>query len=384
MNSITDRCTGCRTCEKVCPKQSISMITDIEGFLIPSIDQNTCIDCKLCQKRCPQNGLEVWKEPIAIYAVRDKNDKEIYRSASGGAFAVLANFAIEQHNAVVFGAAYIDENLHVGHLYIDDVNDLYKLQSSKYVQSNTLDTYAVVKKNLNDGRKVVYSGTPCQIAGLKSYINKDDENLLTIDLICHGVPSPLLFEKYLEWLSIKTSKIISYNFRDKSRGWGLKYKVKTKTKTKVLSGVLDPYYYHFLEGNTYRESCYYCRYCRKERVGDITIGDYWGIEKEHPNFFSTKGVSCVLVNTSKGMEAFSAVQEKLHCIESSFDQVALHNGNLLRSTKRNEIRNHIYDGIRNKPINQFFCENMVYPRSLKARIKSMIPSKIEMFLKKLK
>lgn len=384
MNKITEKCTGCRTCENVCPKHAISFVADKEGFLIPDVDSASCIDCGLCQKRCPQNGYEQWTEPADVYAVRDKDDEELFQSASGGAFAVIAHDAIEQDHGIVFGAAYIDDELHVGHVSVHNVADLCKLQSSKYVQSNTFETFAEVKRYLDDVRKVVYCGTPCQIAGLKSFLHKDYDNLLTIDIICHGVPSPLLFEKYLEWLSIKKSKVISYDFRDKSKGWGLKYKVKTKTRIEVLSGVLDPYYYHFLEGNTYRECCYNCRYCRKERVGDITIGDYWGIEKEHPNFFSTKGVSCVLVNTPKGMEAFELVKEKHYCIESSFDQVALHNGNLLHSTKRNEIRNHIYDGIRGKSVSQFFCENMVYPRSLKAIVKSLIPSRIKMFLKKLK
>lgn len=384
METITEKCTGCRTCEKSCPKTSITMVCDDEGFIMPSINQETCIDCKICQKRCPQNNYDQWHVPKNVYAVRDKDDKEIYRSASGGAFAVIARYALTELDAVVYGASYVDEDLHVGHIAVKNISELYRLQSSKYVQSNTLETYEEVKHYLSQGVKVLYSGTPCQIAGLKSYLNKDYDNLLTVDLICHGVPSPLLFEKYMVWLSSKMTKVIEYDFRDKSGGWGLSYKVKSKGQIRGKSGLSDPYYYHFLKGNIYRECCYECRYCRKERVSDITIGDYWGIEKEHPHFFSTKGVSCVLLNTEKGQDAFKHIRNYMYVQESTFEQVARHNENLYYPTKRPLVRDAIYKGIKEKNAIDFYKENMAFPVSMKSRIKALAPTSIKKFIRKIK
>ena len=207
-----------------------------EGFLEPFIDLDQCVDCGLCQRRCPQNNLKVYPLSEKVFAVKSKNDKELYKSASGGAFAALARYFLEQ-NGVCVGASYY-KGWNVGHKIIRSLDDLPSLQSSKYVQSDTLHTYSEVRCLLSQGIKVLYSGTPCQIAGLNSFLG---------------------------------------NFRDKSSGWGLNVKIKTKTKTKTRSCVIDPYYYHFLKGDTYRECCYRCSYSRPERVGDVTIGDFWGI-----------------------------------------------------------------------------------------------------------
>lgn len=381
MEKITKNCTGCRSCEQSCPKHCIKMVRDDEGFIVPRIDHNICIDCGICHKICPQN-VEVYKNsPIKVYAVRNKCEKELFSSASGGAFAVLARQVLGDKNSAVVGAAYIDGDLHVGHLTIKNINELYKLQSSKYVQSDTLDSYLCAKKNLESGLKVLYSGTPCQIAGLKSFLRKEYDNLITIDLVCHGVPSPLLFEKYIAWLSCKYSKIDSYNFRDKGHGWGLNLRFKAGNISKTKPGVLDPYYYHFLKGNTYRECCYNCHYCRRERVGDLTLGDYWGIGSEHPDFYSTKGVNCLLINTKKGEYLFDSVKEALYYLESSYEKVARHNENLCHPSIRYEIRDHIYDGINEKGTHAFFKDNMAFPKSLKARISAMIPSRIMKLLR---
>lgn len=376
-------CTGCRACELKCSHHAITMIQDEEGFLCATIDMNKCTGCGLCLKICPQSYPVESHNPIAVYALRDKDDDEIYKSASGGAFAVLARTAIEKQNAVVFGAAYTDKDLHVGHIAISGIEKLSSLQGSKYVQSNTLETFKEVKSSLGEERRVIYTGTPCQIAGLKAFLQKDYANLLTVDLICHGVPSPLLFEKYLSWLSVKYSKVVKYDFRDKSGGWGLNMKAILISKTVKKRGILDPYYYHFLEGNTYRECCYYCRYCRKERVGDITIGDYWGIEVEHPDFLSTKGISCVLINTPKGIAAFDEMRGNVFHLESSFDKIARHNGNLLHPTHRKFIRNIIYDGIEDKALEVFFKNNLSFPVSIRSRAKAIVPMKTRLFIKKM-
>lgn len=388
MEKITNSCTGCRACEQLCPTGSITMQLDAEGFLQATINQKNCIDCKLCEKKCPQNHTPHKENPIEILGVRDIDSDELFKSASGGAFAVAARYILTQ-NGSVYGAAYIDKELHVGHLRVTSVKDLYRLQSSKYVQSNTLDTYKAVKEDLIEGLNVLYSGTPCQIAGLKQYLKIEYNNLYTMDLICHGVPSPLLFEKYLNHLEKEKigSKIINYDFRGKKRGWGLGYMAEIRTKEKNSFNIfssLDPYYYNFLKCNIFRECCYQCNYSTKERVGDITIGDYWGIEKEHPKFFSTKGVSCILINTEKGKQLFSAIKNNFKIQETTFEKVVKHNFNLERPCMRPQVRNSIYQGINEKEATEFITSNLKYPKTIKAIIKSRIPSFILIAIKQAK
>lgn len=381
MERITFLCTGCRGCELLCVHKAIEMVPNAEGFLEPVIDKVKCIDCGLCVKRCPQNN-EVEKHTILkVLAVRDKDEKELSKSASGGAFAVIAR-EILQKGGYVVGAAYVN-HFEVRHIIINNIDDLPQLQSSKYVQSNTGHTYREVKKLLKEGHEVLYSGTPCQIGGLKSYLHKDYPNLIILEVICHGVPSPKLFAKYISWMENKYGKLISYNFRDKGYGWGLDYMTRTRTRTRTRSNVLDPYYSYFLRGNIYRQCCYQCKYCEPNRVSDITVGDYWGIEKEHPKFNSIKGVSCMLINSLKGMEVWTRTANDFYSIESSFDKVARLNHNLLVPTPRPEIRDRVYIHIDDMGDNQYFSTQMPIPYNLKARFKALIPFTVKRFIKKL-
>lgn len=381
MDRITEYCTGCRACEQLCAHHAIEMKPNKEGFLSAYIDREKCVDCGLCQNRCPQNNLMQKFEPLMSLAVRDRDDKELLASASGGAFAAAARMIL-QRGGVVTGAAYHDD-MTVGHFIVERLENLHKVQSSKYVQSNTEATYSQVKALLINGREVLYSGTPCQIGGLRAYLRKEYDNLYTMDLICHGVASPKLFAKYLIWLGGKMKgKIIGYDFRDKSCGWGLDYMSKTKTKTKTKPSTLDPYYYHFLEGTTYRECCYRCNYCTKERVGDITIGDYWGVEKEHPEFYSAKGVSCFLVNSEKGMRLWNLIKSEFYFLESTFEQVARANHNLSHPTKRTSRRDSIYQHIDDMDVNEYFATQLAIPFNLKARVKLLLPKWLKIWIKK--
>lgn len=381
MEKITDYCTGCRACEQLCAHHAISMLPDKEGFLTACIDEDKCIDCGLCRKRCPQNTLVEKTSPKLSMAVRDKDDAELKISASGGAFAAVAKVVLA-HGGMVVGAAY-NEDMTVSHIVVEVAEDLPLLQSSKYVQSNTDTTYLQVKEALKQGREVLYSGTPCQIGGLKAYLHRDYDNLYTMDLICHGVASPKLFAKYLVWLGGKMGgKIIGYDFRDKSCGWGLDYMTKTKTKTKTKPSTLDPYYFHFLKGTTYRECCYRCNYCTKERVGDITVGDYWGIEKEHPKFYSPKGVSCMLMNTDKGKKLWDIVSDKFYSLESTFEKVARANHNLSHPTLRSPMRDTIYHHIDDMDVNEYFATQLAIPFNVKARIKQLMPKWLKVWIKK--
>ena len=227
MEKITDLCTGCRTCEQLCAHKAIQMVEDNEGFITASINQELCVDCGLCQKRCPQNTPVEKSSAKKVLAIRLKDDEMLYRSASGGAFAGIAKAWIEE-GGVVVGVVY-DNKWNAHHTCATTMEELLQTQSSKYVQADTRQTYSEVKKLLQEGKRVLFSGTGCQIGGLKAFLHKDYDNLLTMDLICHGVASPLLFKKYIEWLGEKSgSPILEYDFRDKKGGWGLGYKYKYK------------------------------------------------------------------------------------------------------------------------------------------------------------
>ncbi len=380
--AITEQCTGCRACEQLCIKNAIEMSYDAEGFLTAKINDSKCVNCGVCRKICPQNSPQFQKTPKKIFAVRLKDDEVLRRSASGGAFAGFAT-EILKNGGVVFGVEN-DTQWNAQFVRITDLQDLCRIQSSKYVQSDTLNSFADVKTSLQNGKTVLYAGTGCQIGGLKAFLKHDFPNLITIDLICHGVTSPLLFKKYIEWLERnEDGKILEYNFRDKSIGWGLDYLTRTRTRTRTRSCGVDPYYYHFLKGDMYRECCYKCKYANQARPGDFTIGDYWGIGKEHPDFFSNKGVSCIILNTDKAIALWADFQSKFHSIESTFEKVSRHNSNLLAPTIRPQNRDSIYDGI-SIDVDGLWFDRFAkkFKPSLKARIKPFLPIWLLKLLKK--
>ncbi len=380
--TITEQCTGCRACEQLCIKNAIEMFYDTEGFLTAKINDSKCVNCGACSKICPQNNIQLKNVPKNVFAVRLKDDEVLQHSASGGAFAGIST-EILRNGGVVFGVKY-DTLWNVQFVKITDVQDLCTIQSSKYVQANTLNSFDDVKRLLMSGITVLYAGTGCQIGGLKAFLKHDYSNLITVDLICHGVTSPLLFKKYIVWLEHnEADKILEYNFRDKSIGWGLDYLTRTKTRTKTRSCSVDPYYHHFLKGDMYRECCYQCKYASHERPGDFTIGDFWGIAKEHPDFYSDKGVSCVLLNTDKAIALWTNLQSRFHYIKSTFDKVSRHNGNLLAPTIRPTNRDGIYDGI-GVDVEGLWFDSFAkkFKPSLKARIKSLLPIWLLKLLKK--
>lgn len=273
------------------------------------------------------------------------------------------------------------EQLTVTHIEIMNDAERNRIQSSKYVQSDPKDTYSKVKRRLMEGKTVLYTGTPCQIAGLYAFLGRDQENLYTVDLICHGVPSPKFFKKYLEYQNRQMKEnVIYFNFRSKDkRGWGTQYllKTKTKTKTKILS--LDRYGKHFMDGDCYRESCYQCSYANTKRVGDLTVGDFWGIAKSHPRFNSPKGVSSVLINTEKGQKLFDMMRSLAEVEEATLEEGMVKQGNLVRPSSRPITRNTFYDGIDEMD----FIENMKVGFQLQTRLKSMLPNKVIQMFKSL-
>ena len=391
-NNITKleikNCVGCRSCLQSCPKECIIMQENNEGFYFPYVEEDKCIECGLCIKHCPiltpGNLAEDNKDYYGLY-VKDKN--LLLSSSSGGAFVGIASYVLEKEG-VVFGCSY-DDNLIAKHIVVSVCDDLIKLQGSKYVASDTNDTYTQVKKILDKSNKMVlYTGTPCQIAGLKAFLGKDYTNLYTIDLLCHGTPSQKLFSKYIEWLGKKMKgKIIYYGFRDKDvGGWscGGKFKTKTKTKTKTLEASCDPYYASFLRGETYRESCYVCKYANMKRVGDITIGDFWGVEKYYPNIHNENGVSCCIVNSKKGKELFNFVSNKFEYFEVKETDLVKNNKNLLQPTLRPNARDYVYKAVENDYFDDSFLEfDSMFEYWVKKMVRIIFPKQIVLFLKKM-
>lgn len=370
---IKEKCVGCKSCAQSCPKHCISMVENNEGFWYPSVDENNCIECGLCLKKCPMENTEFHRSvPQKVWALRNKNDADIMRSASGGA-ADSAAKTVLQMGGVVYGATY-DEHLAVSHIEVTNEAEKEKLQSSKYVQSDPKDTYTKARQRLAGGKTVLFTGTPCQIAGLYAFLGSDHENLYTIDLICHGVPSPKFFKKYLEYQNKKMAgRVIYFNFRSKDkRGWGTQYllKTKTKTKTKILS--LDRYGKHFMDGDCYRESCYQCAYANTSRVGDLTVGDFWGISKSHPNFNSTKGVSSVFVNTEKGQKLFEMMSPLAEVEETTLEEGMVKQHNLVQPSIRPTTRDTFYKGIDEYG----FIEHIKVGFQPRARLKSLFPNKL--------
>lgn len=365
-------CCGCNACEQLCPKKCITFEYDSEGFLYPQVNADLCTDCGLCAGRCPiTSDVERGKNP-EVYAAKYTDRDTVFNSTSGGIFILLALNVLEK-GGVVFGCAY-DENLVAKHIAVESKDELYRLQSSKYVQSDTRGIYTLVKKELENGREVLFSGTGCQAGGLKAFLNKDYPNLLIVDIVCHGVPSPKLFEKYLDYMGKKLGgKVREYNFRSKEkRGWDLYYKASSDKKSKSDYGFFDAYYNAFLNCKTYRESCYNCKFANSERAGDITLADYWGIQKMHPEFFDSNGVSLVLVNNERGRKAWAEISGNVKAIPSTLEKAAVMNGNLVAPSKRPSCRDSIYDGM-DGDFDLYVKTKLKFKINPKTKIKKMIP-----------
>lgn len=346
---IDEKCTGCRCCEFVCKQGAIKMLRDKEGFLFPNVDFDKCINCGVCEKRCPNNTIDKLNLKVDnAFAIVTKNKNILTNSSSGGMFSVIAEYVLSK-NGVVFGAAFI-ENLKLQHIYIDNENDLKKLRGSKYFQSDVSDSYVLVKSFLEKKVFVYYTGTPCQVAGLKSFLNKDYDNLITSDLICHGVPSPLFFEKYRDFLEKKyKASLSSISFR-KLNGWGVveQFVLKNNRRTikKSYADYCSKYLSSFLKGVLFRNSCYSCPYANLNRCGDITIGDFWGIQR-FSKIDSKNGVSAVLLNSTKAKKIFDEIKDGVIYEIHPISHVTENNPNLLKPSPYIFLRKKIYEHISN-------------------------------------
>lgn len=335
-------CTGCSACANICPNYAIIMDSDNEGFLYPKLDNEKCIKCGLCNKVCPVvHNCKLQNIPIA-YAAYNKDKKIRMESSSGGIFTLIAEHIIN-NGGVVFGAAF-DENFNVTHTQIDDKEKLYSIRGSKYVQSKIEDTYFKSKYYLEEGRKVLFTGTPCQIAGLKVYLGKDYENLLSQDIICQGVPSPLAWRKYLDCRIKKQgkgNKIKKISFRSKDESWK-NYKMKIDFEAGYSyqrNKSEDKYFKAFMKFATIRPSCFECQFKGENRQSDITLADFWGIENIAPDMYDDKGTSLVLLNTNKGKLLMNELNNKMSYIEVNFSESIKSNPMYSKSIIDNNLRN---------------------------------------------
>lgn len=337
MNKLVpvENCTGCAACSICCPKDAIQMVEDNEGFLYPNIDQERCDSCGLCIKICPVqvNSTRKSNGVPTLYAGWT-NDRTLLRQCtSGGVFSELARSVIED-GGVVFGAAY-DETIKVRHVAVETLDNLHVLQGSKYVQSDVEDTYRQAKGYLKAGRRVLFSGTPCQVAGLHAVLRKDYDNLMTCDLICHGVPSPKVFRMAIDSMEKrKGSKVVGFFFRDKSCGWLYPTVRIAFADGKLLheNNTDNRYNLGFLKNIYLRPSCYQCPVKPRGSMADITLGDFWELLESQPALINREGTSAVLVNTERGRQLIQHCTKRFALTECPFSYVEKRS-NLLKCAK---------------------------------------------------
>lgn len=317
------KCSGCAACANICPKKCISIISDEKDFLYPSVKESECIKCGLCDKICPIFNVKALTGEKIAYAAYNKDNETRKVSSSGGIFGCIAKEILDR-NGVVFGAAFADDFKSVRHIGIEKKEDLPRLYGSKYLQSDIGGSYKSAEEYLKAGRVVLFVGTACQISGLKAYLRKDYENLLTVDVICHGTPSPRIWKEYAtEKENEYQSKIVAADFRNKRFGWdkSVLLLLFANGKEYCALGSKDEYIKGFLANLYLRESCYKC-ICKGNKVlSDISLGDFWGIESVLPNFSDNKGASAMILNTAKGKGFFDCIKAELITESVTYDDV---------------------------------------------------------------
>lgn len=333
------QCCGCCACKQICPVAAIEMQKDEEGFLYPKVNKQICVSCGKCERTCPElNSEDVSKESKVFAAYRKELNVRL-KSQSGGIFSLIAEQIISE-GGIVFGAAF-DHYWNVKHTGIGKLENIELLRGSKYVQSNIEETYKEAEQYLKQGRKVLFSGTPCQIQGLKSYLRKDYKELFTIDLICHGVPSPEVWNQYLkEYLDGK--QLQEYCQKDKRNNNAITYILKDGTKI-VESYDENIYIKGFNKDLFLRPSCYECIFKGIERCSDMTLGDFWGIEKYLPDFGDRYGISAVIIHNTKGKFIYKKIKDELRSQACPKEWVEAENPCLLKSVSQSAKRKKFFE-----------------------------------------
>ena len=365
-----ETCTGCTACVNVCVYNAIEIVQDCNGFLYPIINENECVGCGLCEKRCPvlsplSFDNAITPRAFALWSVPDRTV-----SSSGGAFSAFARKILD-NGGIVFGAAF-DEKLRCHHIKVDKLEELPPLRGSKYVQSELDGVFLEVKDCLKNGQQVLFTGTPCQIAGLYAYLHKDYDNLLTLDLACHGTPSNAVFQSYLSKLrTLKKCKISSFEFRRRN-GWGIAPSISDRGKLIPIFDIENVYMCAFEKAALFRQSCYICPFAKLPRVGDCSIADFWGIGRHGKPFKHNvlRGVSLVLVNNARGMDAIMKL-ENVFREERTLEESLVENLNIIHPSPLHPQRNEIIQSFLNphKSLKDISKEYHLLDNSLKGRIK---------------
>lgn len=320
------KCTGCFSCYNICPKFAINIEEDNHGFVYPEINKDKCVNCNFCKKACPSLNNAISNYPISCYAAFVKDKEKLRESTSGGMATIFSEYILE-NEGIVYGASF-SKNRVVNHVRIDNKKDLKKIKGSKYTHSYINDTYKNVLQDLKQDKYVLFTGTPCQIAGLKQFLNKDYEKLICVDIICHGVPS----QKYLKEELKDIKEIDNITFRSKEGFYIKAFSNEKEVYNKKMED--SPYYSGFLSSTFYRLNCYNCNYAKPERISDITIGDFWGLDKNSEIYNkSDNGISVVLIITKKGMKLFENIKQQIFYEERTVEEAIKGNTQLREPSK---------------------------------------------------
>jgi len=376
-------CTGCYGCMSICPKHCISMESDNEGFWYPVVDKKECIDCGFCENVCPVlHKIELNGIPVA-YAAINKNETIRIESSSGGIFTLIAENILDS-GGVVFGAAF-DDDFNVIHTCVETKENLHNLRGSKYVQSKIGDSYNLAKAYLQEGRKVLFTGTPCQISGLKSLIGYDYDNLFCQDIICHGVPSPIVWEKYVKYQENKNkSKITDISFRNKKMGWKkFSLLLNFKNGTEYSDTINHELYLSAFNNSLFlRPSCYSCSFKTLQRQADITLADFWGISNINKELDDDKGTSLLIIHTEKGKKVLNSIKDKLECSEVNIKDAINNNPAMIKSMIIHKNRKLFFKKLNRSEINALIKK--YNKRKLVIRIRNNIKLAIKELLIRLK
>ncbi len=391
-------CSGCGACENVCPCNALCLLPGKAGFLYPSVDISKCIECKKCIDVCSYKKRIDYISKATVYAAVSQNT-DVRQSSSGGLFSSLAT-SILNNGGVVYGCTMSreEDGFYPHHIRITREEDLYRLQGSKYVQSEIGLSFRSVLEDLKNEKTVLFSGTPCQVDGLRGYLGKDYSTLYTIDNICHGVPNRDLLNRYIHFEEKnRNARIMDFVFRDKKEGWKLYGRMDLDAGKGKNSVFFEPekssYYQLFLDRYTYRENCYTCPFASNNRPGDITMGDFWNIDLVHPELKAEgqsyldwhEGVSVLIVNSDKGLELMDKYGKNMALYPSEYKRVAEYNRQLIQPSQKPMD----YDGFRTMMEKDYsevdkWYQNKMRPIRIKRAIKRLVPSGIKKVIRKLR
>lgn len=372
----TKKCCGCGACAEVCSVNAIEMKQGIEGFFYPILNYDKCIKCGKCYSVCPNiHSKSNAKKVVKAYVARSKEENIRIESSSGGIFSHIAQLIVGRKGNV-YGAGF-GEKFNVTHICVNNQDSIFTIRGSKYVQSQIFSCYKQVEKDLKNEKEVLFSGTPCQVSALKAYLKKDYDNLVTVDIICHGVASPKLYEKYLRELEEKyKSKIKGVNFRDKRTGWE-NYSISVRFengKEYCKQARIDPYMTLYLSNNSLRPSCYDCAFKGEERISDITLGDAWGIQHFSPNDNDGTGVTVVFSHTEKGEKILKELTKIVSSEIKDYSKIKVYNSALVKSVAVPATRGKLFSQMDNKTVRQLCktCNNDPLILRMKKKIKKLL------------